>query len=107
MIKKYKKLMLRRINWQSVNEKVDKNGDGSMDIDEVKESTNGECVLVWEGIQKKKSFEKWKLTDIRTEHDAKRILGEKRLEHVWSAVQSFQTMRAQGEQAEDVEKLLK
>ena len=29
------------------------------EIDDIKESKDGSCVMVWEGIQKKKSFEKW------------------------------------------------
>ena len=75
-----------------------------MDIDMIQQSVQGECVLVWEGIQRRKNFDKWKVAEIKTEHDAKRILSEKSLDHVWSAVQSFQTSRAQCETSTNVQK---
>lgn len=77
-----------------------------MDIDLVKESTCGQCVLVWEGIAKKKCFEKWRMLDIRTDHEARRILSEKGQEHVWNMVLNYETIRAEGEEPEDVTKLL-
>ena len=72
-IKRYKKLMLRRIPWSKTEEK----GDDDEDLEAVKASRDGQCMLVWEGIVKKKSFERWKVVDIRSEHEAKRILGER------------------------------
>jgi len=51
--------------------------DGDENVDSVKESTCGQCVLVWEGSGKKKAFEKWRVLDVRTEHEARRILSEK------------------------------
>ena len=78
-----------------------------IEIDDIKESKDGSCVMVWEGIQKKKNFEKWRVADVRTEHEARRILSEKGLEHLWNMVTTFQEMRAVGEEPEDLEKLLK
>ena len=60
-----------------------------VEIDDLKESKDGSCVMVWEGIQKKKSFEKWRVADVRTEHEARRILSEKGLEHLWNMVTTF------------------
>ena len=72
----------------------------------LKESVCGQCVLVWEGIAKKKSFEKWRVIDIRTDHEARRILSEKGQEHVWNLVVSYSTARAEGEEPENIQKLL-
>lgn len=108
-IKSYKKLMLRRINWSQPAAKptAEETADATLqDIEATKESKGGECVLVWEGVAKKKSFEKWKVVDIRTEHEARRILSEKGQEHIWNMVISYQTMRAVGEEPEDIKKLL-
>ena len=72
----------------------------------MKESACGQCVLVWEGVAKKKSFEKWRVLDVRTDHEARRILSEKGQEHVWNMVSSYETMRAEGEEPENIQKLL-
>lgn len=72
----------------------------------MKESSCGQCTLVWEGVAKKKSFEKWRVVDVRTEHEARRILSEKGKEHVWNMVVNYHTARAVGEEPEDVNKLL-
>jgi len=102
-IRRYKKLMLRRVKWTNQAAGTDDNDD---DIDEVKQSSCGQCVLVWEGVAKKKSFEKWRVLDIRTDHEARRILSEKGQEHVWNMVSSYETVRAEGEEPENVAKLL-
>lgn len=100
-VRRYKKLMLRRIQWSGAVAAGDED-DAEQDIDAVKESSCGQCVLVWEGVAKKKSFEKWRVLDIRTEHEARRILSEKGQEHVWNMVSSYQTTRAEGEEPENV-----
>lgn len=41
------------------------------------ESSDKRCYLVWEGINKKKMFEKWRVVDVRSENEAKRLLAEK------------------------------
>ena len=72
----------------------------------IKVSKDRKCFLVWEGIQKKKSFEKWRVVDIRSENDAKRLLGEKGCEHYWNMVVTFQAERAEGEEPENIDKML-
>ena len=72
----------------------------------MKESICGQCVMVWEGAAKKKSFEKWRVTEIHSDHEARRVLSEKGQEHVWNMVVSHDTMRAEGEEPENVQKLL-
>ena len=63
----------------------------------MKESLDKKCFLVWEGVVKKKSFERWRVVDIRSENEAKRLLGEKGCEHYWSMVANFHPDRAEGE----------
>eukprot|EP00347_Sterkiella_histriomuscorum_P009929 403339332 len=123
-IKKYKRLMLRRIKWNEKSKKKqtqnqnDEDPDTQMqidqqnqideneDIDEVKESLDKKCFLVWEGVVKKKSFERWRVVDIRSENEAKRLLGEKGCEHYWSMVANFHPDRAEGEDHQGLEKVL-
>ena len=103
-VRRFKKLMLRRIQWTSGQATPQEKEDEDMDA--VKESSCGQCVLVWEGIAKKKSFEKWRVLDIRTDHEARRYLSEKGQEHVWNMVVSYQTSRAEGEEPEPLQRLL-
>jgi hypothetical protein len=55
----------------------------------VKESLDRKCSLVWEGPVKKKSFEKWRVYDIRSENEVKRVLSEKGCENYWNLVNTF------------------
>ena len=103
-VRRYKKLMLRRISWTQAAGTAGVDSDEDEDL--VKESICGQCLLVWEGVAKKKSFEKWRVADVRTEHEARRILAEKGQEHVWNMVANYQTARAIGQEPEDVKKLL-
>ena len=71
------------------------------------------CTLVWEGTstgqstgQKKKVFDKWKVVDIRTEIEAKRLLQDKNMVHLWNMVINLDAQRAVGENGEDIAKLL-
>lgn len=75
------------------------------------------CSLVWEGASnpaaagavaaaKKKVFEKWRLVDIRSDAEAKRVLNEKNMGHLWQMVTSFNPDRANGEVPDDLAKML-
>lgn len=55
----------------------------------IKESLDKHCTLIWEGISKKKTFEKWRVIDIRSENEARRLLSEKGCEHYWNMVSTF------------------
>ena len=76
-------------------------------------SKKGQCSLVWEGsstpiqaqVNKKRVFEKWRLIDIRSDAEAKRVLSEKNMAHLWQMVTSFKPERAAGEEPEDIAKL--
>ena len=73
---------------------------------DIKESRDKLCFLVWEGIAKKKNFEKWRVVDIRSENEAKRLLAEKGYEHFWNMVSTYQPSRGEGEEPEELEKVL-
>ena len=57
--------------------------------DEIKESKDKKCFLIWEGNVKKKQFDKWRVVDIRSENEAKRLLAEKGCEHFWNMINTF------------------
>lgn len=63
----------------------------------MKASKDRKCFLIWEGLQRKKAFEKWRVVDVRSENEAKRLLGEKGCEHFWNMAITFQPERAEGE----------
>ncbi|KAK8592100.1 hypothetical protein V6N13_062687 [Hibiscus sabdariffa] len=70
-IKRYGKLMLRRINWA---EAVNENNDG--DEDEDKEKPPNKCVLVWQGSVAKSSFNKFWVHECITEAAARKYFSE-------------------------------
>jgi hypothetical protein len=74
--------------------------------DNIKISQDRKCHLIWEGIQKKKSFEKWRIIDVRSENEAKRILGDKNCEQFWNMAMTYIPERAQGEETEKLENVL-
>ena len=108
-IKKYKRLMLRRIRWSATAKQrgaEDAEPGGDESADEARASLDRKCHLVWEGVVRKRTFEKWRVVDIRSEGEAKRLLAEKGCEHYWSMVANFRPERAQGEEPDDISKVL-
>ena len=109
-IKRFKRLMLRRIDWNSkVKHKKPASSDMQDDIpmtsadhaengkededddqdDKIKSSKDRRCHLIWEGIQKKKSFEKWRIVEIRSENEARRLLSDKSCDQFWNMAMTF------------------
>jgi U4/U6 small nuclear ribonucleoprotein PRP3 len=124
-IKRFKRLMLRRIDWNSKTKHKIPAAENSEDHpmnstedqqetikeeddedDKIKSSKDRKCHLIWEGVHKKKSFEKWRIVEIRSENEARRLLGEKNCDQFWNMALTFQPERAEGEEPEDVAKLL-
>ncbi|CAD8067434.1 unnamed protein product [Paramecium sonneborni] len=70
-IKFYKQLLLNRIKWKS---DVSKQG----------------CILLWEGVAKQHAFNKWKIIEIKSEAEVKRILAEKGVEQFWDLAMNNQ-----------------
>ena len=94
-VRKYKKLLLRRIKWDG---KADDNNDessSSEDEDNQEEHKKHElkstdnCSLVWEGTLQKRFFDNWKVIEIKSEHEALRSLSDRSCDHYWTMVINF------------------
>ncbi|KAG0168646.1 hypothetical protein DFQ28_011666, partial [Apophysomyces sp. BC1034] len=87
-IKAYKKLMLRRIDWNDMpppkNASTD---DSSMDIDHTQNDGQEEnrCFLVWEGQVKNKAFRKFTWRTFASEKMARDELSKWHVEQYWDA----------------------
>eukprot|EP00249_Psilotum_nudum_P011339 c23111_g1_i1 orf=19-3165(+) len=81
-IKRYGKLMLRRINWvTAVKEEDEGDAKGSC-------RTN-QCVLVWQGSVGKPSFDKFLIQQCRTEAAARKYLADAGVGHYWDLAANF------------------
>lgn len=76
---------MRRIKW--VNKEENKDDSESDDDNEEEKKTElkstEHCALVWEGTVQKRFFDKWKVVEVRNEHDAVRALADRGCEHYW------------------------
>lgn len=84
-IKSYKKLMLRRIDWDDIpaDETPAEDGPKSMDTDE--EKGPNRCFLVWEGEVKERSFRRFRFNTCESERAAREVLARVKVEHYWDA----------------------
>ncbi|XP_061975415.1 protein RDM16-like isoform X1 [Populus nigra] len=80
-IKRYGKLMLRRINWaEAVNE--DEGGDND-------EKPMNKCVLVWQGSVAKPNFHRFSLHECVTEAAARKYFADAGVAHYWDLAVNF------------------
>jgi U4/U6 small nuclear ribonucleoprotein PRP3 len=83
-VKRYRKLMMRRIKW---DEDKGKDDDDDADSDDDENVTapklHDHCVLIWEGVVKQRNFKGWKVTHARSEIEARKSLGDRGSEHYW------------------------
>lgn len=82
-IKRYGKLMLRRINWGAAVENEDENED------ENEEKRGNKCVLVWQGSVAKPSFNRFLVHQCRTEAAARKIFIDAGVPHYWDLAVNF------------------
>ncbi|KAK6228087.1 Small nuclear ribonucleoprotein Prp3 [Theobroma cacao] len=82
-IKRYGKLMLRRINWTEAVKEEDKDGD------EDEEKPPNKCVLVWQGSVAKPSFSKFSVHECITEAAAKKVFADAGVAHYWDLAVNF------------------
>ncbi|TPX46110.1 hypothetical protein SeLEV6574_g03406 [Synchytrium endobioticum] len=98
-IKKYKKLLLRRIKWgdngvgpvkdeEDDDEEEEEEDDGELDNISGKKGGN-QCVLVWEGEVKQRAFERFVFFKAPTEGRAREILEPKQVMHYWDAAKNW------------------
>ncbi|KAL4436301.1 hypothetical protein ABPG74_015892 [Tetrahymena malaccensis] len=86
-IKFYKKLMLRRIKWDKNSYlPKDENGEIITPVD----LTENKCALVWEGVVKDHNFNKWKVHDVDSEVEARRVFTEKNVEFYFDMAINYQ-----------------
>ncbi|XP_024628756.1 protein RDM16 isoform X3 [Medicago truncatula] len=82
-IKRYGKLMLRRINWSDVSkEKED-------DEDSDDEKPANKCVLVWQGSVAKSSFNRFSVHDCITEAAARKVFVDAGVPHYWDQAVNY------------------
>lgn len=79
-VRKYKKLLMRRIKWN--NKEEHKQESSEEDEDDTNDKKNAlqnteECTLVWEGTIQKKFFDKWRVVEAKSEHEAVRALADR------------------------------
>ncbi|XP_061372229.1 protein RDM16 isoform X2 [Gastrolobium bilobum] len=76
-IKRYGKLMLRRINWSDLSKEKEENEDSDDD------KPANKCVLVWQGSVAKPSFNRFSVHDCITEAAARKVFVDAGVPHYW------------------------
>ncbi|XP_057764687.1 protein RDM16-like isoform X2 [Salvia miltiorrhiza] len=82
-IKRYGKLMLRRIDWSATVEKED-----DEENDDEEKPVN-KCVLVWQGTVAKPSFNRFFVQECRSEAVARKFFSDHRVAHYWDLAINF------------------
>lgn len=82
-IKRYGKVMLRRINWANAVKEEDE------DEDERDDKPPNECVLVWQGSVAKPAFNKFSIHECITEAAARKIYADAGVAHYWDLAVNF------------------
>ncbi|CAL5322409.1 unnamed protein product [Camellia sinensis] len=82
-IKRYGKLMLKRIDWASAVKIEDEDGD------EDEEKPVNKCMLVWQGSVAKPSFNRFSVHECRTEAAARKIFSDAGVGHYWDLSVNF------------------
>ncbi|KAK4351429.1 hypothetical protein RND71_030742 [Anisodus tanguticus] len=85
-IKRYGKLMLRRIDWAAAGKKEDDEGEGEGEDDD---KPLNKCVLVWQGSVAKSSFNRFFVYDCRTEAAARKVFADAGVPHYWDLAVNF------------------
>ncbi|EEF29980.1 conserved hypothetical protein [Ricinus communis] len=82
-IKRYGKLMLRRINWAEAVEEEEEEDD------DIEEKPVNKCVLVWQGSVAKSSFNKFSVHECVTEAAARKVFADAGVAHYWDLSVNF------------------
>lgn len=80
-IKRYGKLMLRRINWATAvaDDEEEENDDKPVN----------KCLQVWQGSVAKPSFNKWLVHQCRTEAAGRKVFSDAGVAHYWDLAANF------------------
>ncbi|ROT34941.1 U4/U6 small nuclear ribonucleo protein Prp3 [Sodiomyces alkalinus F11] len=96
-IKKYKKLMLERIDWTENVPSRDKGArqqaarewlSAETEEGELKDMSQNQCKLVFEGEQKTRVFRKWGSKVCESDGEAKEVLSRTKMETFWTLAKS-------------------
>ncbi|EOA25816.1 hypothetical protein CARUB_v10019184mg [Capsella rubella] len=79
-IKTYKKLMLKRINWEKTEKKEE---------EEEEENGGNKCRLIWQGSVEKPSFHKFNVQECSFESAAKKVFTDAGVPHYWSLALNY------------------
>merc|ERR1719215_1160648 len=82
-VKRYKKLMTRRIKWTEDQTKDDEDESDDDAENVTAPKLQDHCVLIWEGAVKQRNFKNWKVTHARSEQEARKLLSDRGSEHYW------------------------
>ncbi|KAL1218714.1 Protein RDM16 [Cardamine amara subsp. amara] len=86
-IKRYGKVMLRRINWE---ESEKKEGEEDMEEDGEEEENGGnKCWLVWQGSVGKPSFHRFHVQECLTDSAAKKVFSDAGVAHYWDLAVNY------------------
>ncbi|KAF5585731.1 uncharacterized protein FSUBG_12363 [Fusarium subglutinans] len=97
-IKKYKKLMLNRIDWTENSPSRDRDGKqgatrdwllAEKDNGELKDMSMNECKLVFEGEEKARAFRKWGSKVCETDSEARDALARTKMDNFWQLAKGF------------------
>ncbi|CAL0300483.1 unnamed protein product [Lupinus luteus] len=83
-IKRYGKLMLKRINWSDFTKETEENEEDSDD-----DKPANKCVLVWQGSVAKPSFHRFSVHDCITEAAARKVFVDAGVPHYWDQAVNF------------------
>lgn len=97
-IKKYKKLMLNRIDWTENSPTRAKEGRNEILKDwekaenekgELKDLSTNKCILVFEGEEKARAFRKWGSKVVESDSAAKEALTRAKMENMWTLAKTM------------------
>lgn len=83
-IKRYGKLMLRRIDWAAVVKNEDEDQE-----EENEDATINKCLLVWQGNVAKPCFHRFSIHECRTEAAARKVFSDAGVGHYWDLAVNF------------------
>ncbi|KAM2280848.1 hypothetical protein ACFX1S_041523 [Malus domestica] len=83
-IKRYAKVMLRRINWAEAVKEEEEDDDADDD------KPPNKCVLVWQGSVARRSFNRFSVHECMTEAAARKVFADAGVAHYWDLAVNFQ-----------------
>ncbi|CAL3962529.1 hypothetical protein PZA11_000340 [Diplocarpon coronariae] len=97
-IRKYRKLMMQRIDWTENSPTRIKEGTKAADLQdwlkaedekgELKDISLNKCVIVFEGEQKSRAFRKFQTKECETDSAAREVLKKAKMETLWTQAKS-------------------